>query len=615
MNCVLPGPDRDALAQRRARRGGLSARARRLGRRGRAAEDLHRRGRRADDRVACRRRAARHRAIAHRRRRLPARRARPAWRARPWPRCATRCTTAAASCAALRTARRISTRCSATSSARNPDRDALVLGAERISLSSARRRRSRLSPAIWRGAAFAKATASRCCSAMASSSSIAVLAAARVGIIVVPMSTRQRAPETEFILTQCEAAGLIYQGDLAEHLPAPRCAAASARVLRRRRRAGHAVRGADGALRRRRASRSPRKTSSRCSTRPAPPAARRARCSRISASSIRCCTTSRAWRCATATSRCWPCRPRMSPAWSRSSLDDAARRRLHACCCRPSRRAHFIELAARERMTHALLVPAMYNLCLLDPELRALRSLGAGASAASAARRCRRRRSSGSPRACPDLTLVNVYGSTETTSPVDDDAARRGRGARRHGRHGPALRRLIAMDDDGREVAAGASGELWIGGPMVVPGYWRQPGGRPRRRSAAATGTPATSARSTREAIVRVFDRKKDMINRGGYKVYCVEVENVLCASSRRDRVRGHRRARPGARRAGPCRRASRATRASGRGVAALLRRAPLRLQGPGHDHLLPDALPRNANGKVQKTALRETLPPPPGPA
>jgi acyl-coenzyme A synthetase/AMP-(fatty) acid ligase len=49
---------------------------------------------------------------------------------------------------------------------------------------------------------------------------IAVLAAARIGVIIVPMSTRQRAPETEFILTQCEAAGLIYQGDLAEHLPA-----------------------------------------------------------------------------------------------------------------------------------------------------------------------------------------------------------------------------------------------------------------------------------------------------------------------------------------------------------------------------------------------------------
>jgi len=49
----------------------------------------------------------------------------------------------------------------------------------------------------------------------------AVLACARAGIIVVPMSIRQRTPETEFILNQCEAAGLIYQGDLAEHLPSP----------------------------------------------------------------------------------------------------------------------------------------------------------------------------------------------------------------------------------------------------------------------------------------------------------------------------------------------------------------------------------------------------------
>jgi O-succinylbenzoic acid--CoA ligase len=29
---------------------------------------------------------------------------------------------------------------------------------------------------------------------------------------------------------------------------------------------------------------------------------------------------------------------------------------------------------------------------------------------------------------------------------------------------------------------------------------------------------------------VRVFDRKKDKLNRGGYKIYSVEVENVLMA-------------------------------------------------------------------------------------
>lgn len=50
--------------------------------------------------------------------------------------------------------------------------------------------------------------------------------------------------------------------------------------------------------------------------------------------------------------------------------------------------------------------------------------------------------------------------------------------------------------------------------------------------------------------FVRVFDRKKDMINRGGYKVFSAEVENVIsclegvleCAIlGRDDRVLGQR--------------------------------------------------------------------------
>ena len=30
------------------------------------------------------------------------------------------------------------------------------------------------------------------------------------------------------------------------------------------------------------------------------------------------------------------------------------------------------------------------------------------------------------------------------------------------------------------------------------------------------------------EGYVRILDRKKDMLNRGGYKIYCIEVENTL---------------------------------------------------------------------------------------
>ena len=32
------------------------------------------------------------------------------------------------------------------------------------------------------------------------------------------------------------------------------------------------------------------------------------------------------------------------------------------------------------------------------------------------------------------------------------------------------------------------------------------------------------------QGLVRIFDRIKDMINRGGYKIYSVEVENALMA-------------------------------------------------------------------------------------
>ena len=36
----------------------------------------------------------------------------------------------------------------------------------------------------------------------------------------------------------------------------------------------------------------------------------------------------------------------------------------------------FLAVAERERMTHTLMVPAMYNLCLLEPEFAAARPLG-----------------------------------------------------------------------------------------------------------------------------------------------------------------------------------------------------------------------------------------------
>ena len=51
-------------------------------------------------------------------------------------------------------------------------------------------------------------------------------------------------------------------------------------------------------------------------------------------------------------------------------------------------------------------------------------------------------------------------------------------------------------------------------------------------------------ARIDDDGFVQIVDRLKDMINRGGENVYCVEVENALAAAP--GRVRGRRRRRAG---------------------------------------------------------------------
>ncbi|HMC72088.1 MAG TPA: AMP-binding protein [Mycobacteriales bacterium] len=73
-------------------------------------------------------------------------------------------------------------------------------------------------------------------------------------------------------------------------------------------------------------------------------------------------------------------------------------------------------------------------------------------------------------------------------------------------------------------------GELLIRGANVVAGYWNKP------EATAATfvdGWLRTGdlARVSEEGFTYIVDRAKDMINRGGENVYCVEVENALAAA------------------------------------------------------------------------------------
>ena len=87
---------------------------------------------------------------------------------------------------------------------------------------------------------------------------------------------------------------------------------------------------------------------------------------------------------------------------------------------------------------------------------------------------------------------------------------------------------ISIRDDDGVELPVGASGELCVRGPQVMPGYYNQP------RETAGVFLPDGFLRTGDVAtiddkgFVRIIDRKKDMILVSGFNVYPNEIEEVL---------------------------------------------------------------------------------------
>ncbi len=86
---------------------------------------------------------------------------------------------------------------------------------------------------------------------------------------------------------------------------------------------------------------------------------------------------------------------------------------------------------------------------------------------------------------------------------------------------------MRVVDEAGADVAPGASGEIWLRGVLVTPGYWN----KPEATAAAFSGEWFKSGDIgfiDPDGFVHLIDRKKDMVICGGENIYCAEVENVL---------------------------------------------------------------------------------------
>ena len=86
----------------------------------------------------------------------------------------------------------------------------------------------------------------------------------------------------------------------------------------------------------------------------------------------------------------------------------------------------------------------------------------------------------------------------------------------------------MIVDDEGKEVPAGRTGELWLRGPCIASGYWNQPEitAKAFRDGWFITGDAAIK---DEDGFYYIADRKKDMYISGGENVYPAEVEAAIC--------------------------------------------------------------------------------------
>ncbi|MGA7807885.1 class I adenylate-forming enzyme family protein [Bradyrhizobium sp.] len=266
--------------------------------------------------------------------------------------------------------------------------------------------------------------------------------------------------------------------------------------------------------------------------------------------------------------------------------------------------ADYLKVAARERVTYTVMVPAMYNLCLLQADfdshdLSAWRIGGFGGAPMPVATIERLAVK------LPGLKLMNCYGATETTSP---STIMPGELTARHvdsvGLPCPGTT-IVAMDALGRELPRGEIGELWIHGASVIKGYWNNPQATAESFTGGFWHSGDLGSIDAGD-FVRVFDRKKDMINRGGLKIYSAEVESVLAA---------HDSVLESAIIARPCPVLGERVHAvvvtreavSSEALRAWCAERLSDYKVPETILVTAEALPRNANGKVLKRQLRET--------
>jgi long-chain acyl-CoA synthetase len=261
-----------------------------------------------------------------------------------------------------------------------------------------------------------------------------------------------------------------------------------------------------------------------------------------------------------------------------------------------------IETIERERITACTAVPAIYYHILNRPDFTSAQvacvrwaSYGGAPIAPALVRRIAEQ--------FPGARVGNGFGLTESTS-ISTFLPHEWAADHADSVGFAAPHTQVAIDAADWETGVG---EILIRGQGVCAGYWNKPDATAQTFADHWLHT-GDVGRVSEQGLVYVLDRIKDMINRGGENVYCVEVENDLIGAPGvgevavvgvPDSMMGEKVGAvivplPGA-------------TVDAATVLAYARERLADFKVPQFVAVRAEPLPRNPNGKVLKAQLRET--------
>jgi fatty-acyl-CoA synthase len=187
----------------------------------------------------------------------------------------------------------------------------------------------------------------------------------------------------------------------------------------------------------------------------------------------------------------------------------------------------------KEKITHTLLVPTiLYRFLEFDLhklfDLTSLKTVIYGASPMDPVKLEGLLKKFGN-------VFVQLYGASESFPPATllgkaEHLDQSEEGRKRLGSCGRPVAgyEVIVCDDDGKELAAGEQGEIWMRGPGTIKGYYKNPEGTQAEFTSTGWWKSGDMGYMDNKGYAYIVDRKKNMIISGGFNIYPSEVESAL---------------------------------------------------------------------------------------